>query len=83
LIPGADYDADLERARRLQRTAAQLGLESVLELGLRFALTAPGVSTVLVGLSDIEHLEAAIRWSERGALPEDQFRLLVGMAQTG
>lgn len=82
LIPGADYDADIGRARRLQRTAAQLGMESVLELGLRFALTAPGVSTALVGLSDIEHLEAAIRWSERGALPRDQFKLLLEMAQT-
>jgi len=83
LIPGADYDADIGRARRLQRTAAQLGMASVLELGLRFALTAPGVSTALVGLSDIEHLEAAIRWSERGALPQDQFRLLLEMAQAG
>lgn len=80
LVPGSDYDADVERARRLQQIAADLGLESVLELGLRFALTAPGISTALVGLSDFEHLEAAIRWSERGPLPGDQFGQLLEMA---
>ena len=81
LIPGSDYDADVQRAARLQSTAYELGLTSVLELGLRFALTAPGVSTVLVGLSSFEHLEAAVGWSEQGPLPEDQFRLLLGMAE--
>ncbi|HKF17357.1 MAG TPA: aldo/keto reductase [Candidatus Dormibacteraeota bacterium] len=83
LVPGSDYDADVERARRLERTAAELGLQSVLELGLRFALTAPGVSTALVGLSGFEHLEAAIRWGERGRLRPDQFRLLLEMAEGG
>jgi L-galactose dehydrogenase/L-glyceraldehyde 3-phosphate reductase len=81
LVPGSDYDADVQRAARLQRTAYELGLQSVLELGLRFALTAPGVSTVLVGLSSFEHLEAAIGWSEHGPLPEDHFRLLLEMAE--
>jgi len=83
LIPGSDYGADVERARRLEGTAAELGLESVLELGLRFALSAPGVSTVLVGLSAFEHLEAAIRWSERGPLSGDQFERLLEMATAG
>jgi L-galactose dehydrogenase/L-glyceraldehyde 3-phosphate reductase len=83
LITGADYGADLERARRLDRTSAELGLESVLELGLRFALSTPGVSTALFGLSTFEHLEDAIRWSERGPLPRDQFERLLAMAATG
>ena len=80
LIPGSDYDADVERARRMERVAVELGLENALELGLRFALTAPGVSTALVGLSSLEHLETAIRWSERGPLPQDQFDRLLEMA---
>jgi len=81
LVPGSDYDSDVQRAARLQRTAYELGLQSVLELGLRFALTAPGVSTALVGLSDFEHLEAAIGWSERGPLPQDQFERLLEIAE--
>lgn len=80
LIPGSAYEADVERTGRLARTAAELGMESVLELGLRFALTAPGVSTVLVGLSSFDHLETAIRWSEDGPLAGDQFERLLEMA---
>jgi aryl-alcohol dehydrogenase-like predicted oxidoreductase len=80
---GSDYDADVQRALRLQSMAHEVGLQSVLELGLRFALTAPHLSTVLVGLSGIEHLEAAIGWSEHGSLPEDQFRLLRETAGAG
>lgn len=80
LIPGSDYESDLERARRLQRLAAELELESVLELGLRFAIGAPGVSTALVGLSSFEHLDTALRWAGRGALQGDEFDRLVEMA---
>ncbi len=80
LIPGSDYEGDVRRARRLERTAADFGMESVLELGLRFALTAPGVSAALVGLSTYEHLETAIRWAERGRLPADQFERLLELA---
>jgi aryl-alcohol dehydrogenase-like predicted oxidoreductase len=80
LIPGSEYEADVERARRLERFATDAGTESVLELGLRFALSAPRVSTVLVGLSSYEHLETAIAWAENGPLPGDQFEQLLEMA---
>ena len=80
LIPGSEYKADVQRASRLDGIAADLGLESVLELGLRFSLAAPGVSVALVGLSSLGHLEAAIRWSERGPLPHDDLERLLEMA---
>ncbi len=80
LVPGSDYEDDVRRARRLERIAAEFGMENALELGLRFALTAPGVSTALVGLSTSEHLEAAVRWAERGSLSADQFERLLEMA---
>ena len=83
LVPGSDYAADVERARRLEGTAAELGLDSVLELGLRFALTAPGVSTALVGLSSFDHLVTAVRWSERGHLSAEAFERLLQMAAAG
>ena len=83
LVPGSDYAADLERARGLEGTAAELGLDSVLELGLRFALTAPGVSTALVGLSSFDHLVTAVRWSERGHLSAEAFERLLQMAASG
>ena len=80
LVPGAEYAADVERARRLEGIRIELGLDSILELGLRFALAAPGVSTVLVGLSSYEQLEAALRWTERGPLHPDHVDGLLDLA---
>jgi L-galactose dehydrogenase/L-glyceraldehyde 3-phosphate reductase len=68
-ITGERYEEDLARARALAALAAELGLESPVELALRFAIAKPGVSTVIVGYSDVGQLTDAIRWAERGALP--------------
>jgi L-galactose dehydrogenase/L-glyceraldehyde 3-phosphate reductase len=70
LIPGSDYGDDVARAQRLDTLAREQEMESPLELSLRFALGAPGVSTVLVGLSSLEHLQSALRWTGRGPLDE-------------
>src|SRR5439155_22948971 len=70
-VVGEDYQQDLAQARALAALAADRGLESPVELALRFALAKPGVSTVLVGFSDGAQLEAAIRWAERGPLADD------------
>jgi L-galactose dehydrogenase/L-glyceraldehyde 3-phosphate reductase len=80
LIPGAGFQEDVTRARRLAAVATELGLDSPIELGLRFALTKPGISTALVGVSDLGQLEQAVRWAERGPLPPDTVRRIVGAA---
>ncbi|HEV2122060.1 MAG TPA: aldo/keto reductase, partial [Chloroflexota bacterium] len=67
-VAGEDYAQDLARAAAFQTLASRLGLESSVELALRFALTKTGVSTVLAGFSDISQVESAIRWAERGPL---------------
>ena len=51
--------------------AGELGLEGPVELAIRFGLSKPGVSTVLVGYSTLAHLEEAIRFTERGPLSAD------------
>jgi len=71
LVGGASYSTDLERAGRLPALAAELGLESPVELAIRFGLSKSGVSTVLVGYSTLQHLENAIRFAERGPLGAD------------
>jgi aryl-alcohol dehydrogenase-like predicted oxidoreductase len=71
LVRGTDYGHDVERAAALRALAADLGLESPLELAFRFALAKPGISSVLVGPSCLEHLEDALRWEARGPLPSD------------
>jgi aryl-alcohol dehydrogenase-like predicted oxidoreductase len=80
LAGGAEYERDVERARRLPAVVAELGLESPFELALRFALAKEGVSTVLAGMSEYAHLENFIRWSERGPLPAEVARRLVDEA---
>jgi L-galactose dehydrogenase/L-glyceraldehyde 3-phosphate reductase len=74
LVGGASYSTDLERAGRLPALAAELGLESPVELAIRFGLSKSGVSTVLVGYSTLQHLEDAIRFAERGSLEADALR---------
>lgn len=81
LIRGGEYAHDLDRASVLARLASEASLESPVELALRFALAKPGISTVLVGYSDTGQLEDAIRWAERGPLPDDLARRIVAMAK--
>ena len=76
-LAGGGYSADLSRAQRLRELAAEFGLENQVELALRFGLSKEGVSTVLVGYSNIGHLEDAIRFAERGPLPSDALQKIL------
>ncbi len=71
LAGGAEYARDMNRAKDLAWFATEAGLENTLELAVRFALAKPGISTVLVGYSDLAQLEDALRWTARGPLPPD------------
>jgi aryl-alcohol dehydrogenase-like predicted oxidoreductase len=73
-IGGSDYADDVARAVNLAALSKVLGLESPVELALRFGLAKPGVSTVLVGFSTLDQLEQALRFTERGPLSEDGVR---------
>jgi aryl-alcohol dehydrogenase-like predicted oxidoreductase len=71
IISGGSYARDLDRAAAIGQLAADVGLEGPVELAIRFGLSKPGVSTVLVGYSTLAHLEDAIRIAERGPLGND------------
>jgi len=60
--------------------AKELGLESSVELALRFGLAKTGVSTVLVGFSTLGHLEDAIRFTERGPLSSEGVQRVLEMS---
>jgi aryl-alcohol dehydrogenase-like predicted oxidoreductase len=80
-ILGQDsYARDLQRAERLKALVKEYDLESSVELALRFGLSKPGVSTVLVGYSTLQHLEDAIRFTERGPLPVAAVEEVLGAA---
>jgi aryl-alcohol dehydrogenase-like predicted oxidoreductase len=80
LAGGGTYADDLSRAAQLRALASELGLENAVELALRFGLSKPGVSTVLVGYSNLGHLEEAIRYAERGPLAEDAVRQILELS---
>ena len=71
LVSGGSYAADLERAQSAASLAREMGLEGPVELAIRFGLSKPGVSTVLVGYSTVAQLEEAIKYAERGPLGGD------------
>jgi len=81
LVRGGEFERDVARARELAGLAAAWGLESTVELAVRFALAKPGVSTVLVGYSDLQQLDDAIRWAARGPLPADAVARVIDAAR--
>ncbi len=76
LTPGTTYETDLADTRELMQVIERAGLRSTAELAVRFALSKPEVSTVLIGFSDTKQLEEGVRWANDGPLGPDVFRAL-------
>jgi 1-deoxyxylulose-5-phosphate synthase len=57
-------------AGRLERLGESTGI-SLPELAYRYVLTGPLPHTALVGASSLQEMEAAVRFAEAGALPND------------
>jgi len=66
---GADYRADVERARLLMPLVREGHVGSLVEAALRFAISHPAISTALVGFSDLVQIEYAAAAVEQGPLP--------------
>lgn len=79
-LAGGGYATDLARAAQLSNLASELGMESSVELAVRFGLSKDGVSTVLVGYSNLGHLEDAIRYAERGPLATEAVRKVLDLS---
>jgi aryl-alcohol dehydrogenase-like predicted oxidoreductase len=63
------YATDADHAHRFASLLATAGASDFVELALRFALSAGGPSTVLVGTSTLDQLDHAIAAAELGRLP--------------
>jgi L-galactose dehydrogenase/L-glyceraldehyde 3-phosphate reductase len=81
LAQGGSYADDVRQGQRRAALARELGLEGLAELALRFALSKPGVSTVIVGYSDLGQLREAIRWAGRGPLDPAPIERVVGLVE--
>ena len=68
---GRDYDQDRARGEGFRFLLEEGYADSPVEAALRFALGNPGVSSVLVGYSSLEHLEQSVEYAARGPLPPE------------
>ena len=69
IASGPDYLTDVRRAQHFRVLVEDGHATSLVEAALRFAISTDAMSTVLVGYSGLEHLEAAAASVERGPLP--------------
>src|SRR4030095_10101497 len=64
-----DYRTDVSRAQRLEALVREGHVGNLIEASIRLAVSSDAVSTVLVGYSSLEHLEAAAAAVHPGRLP--------------
>jgi aryl-alcohol dehydrogenase-like predicted oxidoreductase len=81
--PGApDYAKYIEQAQTL-RFLAEDGEPTLVAAAIRFGLSNPDVSTVLVGISDVTHVDAAADAAARGPLDAAQLRRVETLRAAG
>lgn len=76
---GADYAADVRKAGTLQALVREGHADSLIEASLRFIIGHPGMTTVLVGYSTLEHLEYAAAAVNKGPLPAEALKRLAAL----
>jgi aryl-alcohol dehydrogenase-like predicted oxidoreductase len=81
IASGPDYATDVQRAQILRSLERDRHVENLVEASLRFALSNPALSTVLLGYSSLEHLELAATYIARGPLPTTTLDRLSGLWQ--
>ncbi len=64
----AEYGSDVAFAQQLAPLVTEDHAGSLAEAALRFAISAPGVSTALIGVSDPDQIEQAATAAEKGPL---------------
>ena len=65
-----NFSSDVARAKELEPLVRESGSANLTEFAERFVIAHPAVSTMLVGYSTLDHLEAAIAAVNKGPLPE-------------
>ena len=81
LSPGSDYVIDLERAEKVKFLIGH-DTKSLTEAAIRFALMKSEVSTVLVGFSNLAHIDEAVACSGAGGLSDEAMARLRNLWDT-
>jgi len=76
-----DYDADIDRARRLMPLVREGFASSLTEAATRFALSHPAMGTILVGMATPQQFDDALAAVEKGPLPQAALERLSALRQ--
>src|SRR5262249_8465582 len=66
----ANYDADLQRGRRLMPLVQEGHAGSLAEAAIRYAMTHKAMGTILVGMATFEEFEQSLAAVNKGPLPQ-------------
>jgi aryl-alcohol dehydrogenase-like predicted oxidoreductase len=77
-----NYNADIDRARRLMPLIEEGFAASLTEAATRFALSHPAMGTILVGMATPQQFEDALTAAEKGPLPQAALDRLSALRQT-
>jgi aryl-alcohol dehydrogenase-like predicted oxidoreductase len=67
------YEREVQMTSEITKALSLTDVAGVVELFYRFAITDARICTAVGGFSEVEHLRAAIRATQQGPLPEDDF----------
>lgn len=81
IASGPDYATDVQRAQVFQALVQEGHVETLVEASLRFAISTPAMSTVLLGYSSFEHLQYAAACIAKGPLPNAAMTRLTALWQ--
>ena len=76
-----NYDADIERARRLMPLVKEGFASSLTEAATRFAISHPAMGTILVGMATPQEFADALAAVEKGPLPQAALERLAALRQ--
>jgi aryl-alcohol dehydrogenase-like predicted oxidoreductase len=76
-----NYNADLDRARRLMPLITEGFAASLSEAATRFALSHPAMGTILVGMATPQQFEDALAAVQKGPLPQPALDRLSALRQ--
>lgn len=71
IASGPDYATDVQRAQPFAALVEAGYADNLVEAALRFSISHDAVSTMLLGYSNLEHLELAATYVTRGPLPQE------------
>jgi aryl-alcohol dehydrogenase-like predicted oxidoreductase len=77
---GPSYAADVTRARHFETLVREGHAGSLIEAALRFIITNPAMTTMLVGTATLDELDTAARAVSAGPLPPAAMQRLASLA---